>query len=683
MARLKRWIAVLAATAMVATGLLATASTAQAAPGDPAGVGKVLKPGKPTVSGTLAVGSTLKAKPGKWTAKTKLSYQWLRDGERIGKATKTSYKLTAADAGAQLSVVVTGKRPGYQTVAVTSPATARVAKPVTPRIQGQVAVGVTLTAVPGNWPAGTQFSYQWLRSNKKIKGATAVTYQVGRSDIGKQLSVTVTGKQAGWATASRTSGKTSKVLKAGTPAISGTVAVGSTVKVKAGSWTSKTKLSYQWLRDGATIGKATKSSYKITTADAGRHLTVKVTGKRKGYVTTSRTSAPRTVSTAVLKASTPTVTGTVKAGSTLTANPGSWTTGVAFTYQWYADAQPLTNATSSTFKVTYLDVGKKLSVQVTGSKAGFGTVSRMSAATAMVPPVPNHLGDQDGMRLVGVDVLPGTYLAAGSYRCAWERRTNSGNDDAGIIASGPYHDRQVLVTLRAGEYFYAEGCGPWSPAPTQLGSAVSGFDDGDHLVRVQVLPGIYASNGGPNCVLWRLEDAGLDLDLDVGEGGILGIGPIHSGHAMMEVAETDKVVTSAGCGWWGMWEPDRTMWLDEIGDGDYAVLTPQRRGHLVPGIWRTTTATDACYVEAGSGFAGTYDEITAVFRPDEGQTTIEMVIESTDVRFTTMDCGTWTRIGDYEPEQDTPEPMTASPSPREVGSLSPAEAKARQAEPVD
>jgi hypothetical protein len=48
---------------------------------------------------------------------------------------------------------------------------------------------------------------------------------------------------------------------------------------------------YQWYRNGIKIKKATKSTYKLTKADRGKRITVKVTGKKRGYHTHTRTSA--------------------------------------------------------------------------------------------------------------------------------------------------------------------------------------------------------------------------------------------------------------------------------------------------------------------------------------------------------------------------------------------------------
>lgn len=48
---------------------------------------------------------------------------------------------------------------------------------------------------------------------------------------------------------------------------------------------------YAWLRDGVPIPGATASSLHLTSADAGRDITVQVIGRRSGYATIARTSA--------------------------------------------------------------------------------------------------------------------------------------------------------------------------------------------------------------------------------------------------------------------------------------------------------------------------------------------------------------------------------------------------------
>lgn len=76
-----------------------------------------------------------------------------------------------------------------------------------------------------------------------------------------------------------------------TPTTSGTAKVGKTLTAKPGTWKpSGVKLSYQWYRSGSKISGATKSSYKLTSKDKAKKITVKVTGTKSGYLSVTKTS---------------------------------------------------------------------------------------------------------------------------------------------------------------------------------------------------------------------------------------------------------------------------------------------------------------------------------------------------------------------------------------------------------
>ncbi|MSR99624.1 S8 family serine peptidase [Arthrobacter sp. BL-252-APC-1A] len=117
----------------------------------------------PSIKGTATVGSTLTATPGTWApAPVNLSYQWLRGTTPIKGATKSTYILTGADAGATISVEVTGTKPGYATTTKRSNPTSKVAKPKPP-----------FTDVPANaqffdeisWMASRGISTGWKEAN--------------------------------------------------------------------------------------------------------------------------------------------------------------------------------------------------------------------------------------------------------------------------------------------------------------------------------------------------------------------------------------------------------------------------------------------------------------------------------------------------------------------------------------
>ncbi len=255
----------------------------------------------PTITGTPTVGKTLTAAPGTWEpTDVSLDYQWYRGADKISGATQETYKLAAADKGKTVKVAVTGSLAGYQSVTKTSKATATVnagkITAATPTITGTKRVGSKLTAKPGTWkPTSVKLTYQWYRGKAKISGATKSTYTLKLADRGKTIKVKVTGKKSGYTTVSKTS-KVTAAVKAGkitaiTPKISGTKKVRSKLTAKPGTWKpTSVKLTYQWYRGKAKISGATKSTYTLKPADNGKTIKVKVTGKKSGYTTVSKTS---------------------------------------------------------------------------------------------------------------------------------------------------------------------------------------------------------------------------------------------------------------------------------------------------------------------------------------------------------------------------------------------------------
>ena len=205
-----------------------------------------------------------------------------------------------------VTVKVTGSKTGYTTASQNSAATATIAEgsltaPV-PAIVGDATVGSILTAVPGAWgPAPVSLAYQWYRSGTAVVGATGASYTPDAGDLGRTITVKVTGSKTGYTTISRVSTGTATLgrgsLTAPVPAISGEAKVGSPLTVVAGVWgPAPVTLTYQWYRSGAAISAPPRLPTLLTTGDLTQTMTVKVTGTKSGYTTVSRTSAGRTLS---------------------------------------------------------------------------------------------------------------------------------------------------------------------------------------------------------------------------------------------------------------------------------------------------------------------------------------------------------------------------------------------------
>ena len=82
-----------------------------------------------------------------------------------------------------------------------------------------------------------------------------------------------------------------KFAKTAKPQIVGVAKVGSKLVAKAGKWSPKPTLAYQWFRNGKAIAKATKATYKVKAKDAGKRLTVKVKASKAGFASVVKQSA--------------------------------------------------------------------------------------------------------------------------------------------------------------------------------------------------------------------------------------------------------------------------------------------------------------------------------------------------------------------------------------------------------
>jgi hypothetical protein len=102
-------------------------------------------------------------------------------------------------------------------------------------------------------------------------------------------------------------------IEAGDVTVDGIAESGETLTASTSGWTEGASFTYQWLRDGKAIEGATAKTYKLTDADAGTNVAVKVTGSKDGFTPADKTS--EAVAVAELETTepeTPEFKGTVK-----------------------------------------------------------------------------------------------------------------------------------------------------------------------------------------------------------------------------------------------------------------------------------------------------------------------------------------------------------------------------------
>lgn len=358
----------------------------------------LIKVSNPSITGTAMVGEMLSADTGTWDSGTTFAYQWNRysngQASPISGATSSAYTIDANDLNQSITVTVTGTNSGATAVR-TSAATAQVQKgtqktKAQPKLVGTLAVGQTISVDVAEFTAGSTLSYEWFIDAVSVTTPTAGQLKLEGSNLAKKLSLKVTANLPGYnpyvvSIDAKDPVAPGTFVAKGTPAINGNIKALETVSVSAGVWDDGIALTYQWAIDGQAIDGQTTENFKLPRESVGKNLTVAITATKLGYVTETVTSAPIAIAALTfIKAPVPTIKGTATVGKKLTAYVGTWQDGTTVTYQWRRNGAPIAGATRGTYTVSKLDVGKTISVAVTGQQEYFESKTIVSKATKKV-----------------------------------------------------------------------------------------------------------------------------------------------------------------------------------------------------------------------------------------------------------------------------------------------------------
>ncbi|KRA32700.1 MULTISPECIES: M4 family metallopeptidase [unclassified Nocardioides] len=163
--------------------------------------------------------------------------------------------------------------------------------------------------------------------------------------------------------------------------------VGQTLTATVGHWNIPDAVpSYQWLRDGTAITGARSRTYAVVAADLGRRVSVRVTMTALPFIQSEIASTPYTVDYGQVRPpSSVSIAGRARVGRVLYARPGTWTpSGVTFHYRWLRDGRPIPRATKYRYLLRSIDRGHRISVVITGTRAGYYSASRRSPSTVRV-----------------------------------------------------------------------------------------------------------------------------------------------------------------------------------------------------------------------------------------------------------------------------------------------------------
>ena len=444
------------------------------------------------------------------------AYQWQADGVAITGATNRNYQLKEAEVGKKLTVTVSFNDDAGYHESLTSSATRAVVN-VNDRPAGTVTIHGTAAAedqiLTADISALTDadglgaISYQWQADGGNIAGASESSYTLTQAEVGAKITVVASYTDGHGTFESKSSAATAAVanvndaptLLAGETLIIGSAVVGEELFVNSGVLSDEDGpdvlriTSYQWQADGTNINGANESSYVLTSADAGKAITVTVTYtdafNNLEHFTSAATAA--VVTNANLQNGSVAISGNLTQGETLTAIVTDGDGFGTITYQWRvntgsAAAPEWTNiagATGATLLLKEAQVGKQLQVSASYTDNN-GTIespdSSTTTAVANVNDTPTGSVTISGTAKQGETLIAGNTLAdldgipAGAITYKWQA---NGSDIAG--AAG---DHYTLKQAEVGKTItviahYTDGHGYGENVPSVSTVAVTNLND--------------------------------------------------------------------------------------------------------------------------------------------------------------------------------------------------------------
>ncbi|HEX5927123.1 MAG TPA: hypothetical protein VFY45_25090 [Baekduia sp.] len=335
-----------------------------------------------------------------------------------------------------------------------------------PTVAGSPIEGRVLTAASGSWsPSATSVAYQWQRDDgdgfADISGATGTTYVLLGADVDASFRVHVVATNA-HGSAQADSAAVGPVIEGqpvntATPVITGSLQGGKPLTVTAGTWyPTATSYAYRWQRNTSSgfvdIAGATNPTYFTVAADVTVTVRARVTATNAyGSVTATAAGVGPITSGVPVNSVVPIISGTVKRGSPLAVNSGTWSPSGSFSFRWQRDEgdgfADVTGATGTSYTPTVDDRGFPLQVVVTATNA-FGSAHVATAATGdVVTDLPRNVGAPGiagtAKRTLTLTASAGTWTPAGAtFAYQWQRDDGDGFTDISGATAASY----VLAT---------------------------------------------------------------------------------------------------------------------------------------------------------------------------------------------------------------------------------------------
>jgi hypothetical protein len=254
------------------------------------------------------------------------------------------------------------------------------------------------TAVTAGQPAtftvtatGTApLTFQWYKNGSAITGATGASYTTlptASSDNNSAFTMTVSnGLGSATSTAATLTVDLPAAVAITTQPASQTVYVGQTAQLSVAA-TGSPVLTYQWYRNGTSIGGATASTYATPELAAGNNGDSYVVTITNPVNSVTSTAAVLTVAAAVA----PGITQQPVSLSVLANDPATFTVGVSgsapFTYQWQLNGVNLLGANAASYSIFQVQQTNAGNYTVVVTNAAGNVTSNVTTLTIAPPGV--------------------------------------------------------------------------------------------------------------------------------------------------------------------------------------------------------------------------------------------------------------------------------------------------------
>ncbi len=238
-------------------------------------------------------------------------------------------------------------------------------------------------------------AYQWLADGSAISGATASTLTLTQEQVGRAITVQAAYTDPLGAAESVSSATTGVVVNVndaptGSVTISGTATQNEilTASNDLADIDGLGTITYQWLANGTSIFGAIASTLTLTQEQVGKTITVQAayTDLQGSAESVTSLATANVVNVNDAPTGVVTITGTATQNELLTAtNNLADIDGLGtIAYQWLADGEVMSGATTETLRLTQAHVGKNISVQASYIDQQGTTENVISALTGYI-----------------------------------------------------------------------------------------------------------------------------------------------------------------------------------------------------------------------------------------------------------------------------------------------------------